>query len=158
MGNKLKAFTLFELVLGMLLGAIVIGMAYYASFIFIRIYDGYSKINLAQSELALFKKALSLDVDRAAVLDWNQDELVLKDGAGELQLSYAFTKDYALRKSAVVDTFKLQGLFVQHHFEGHAVEDGWVDALVLSFDYGGKPLSFLVRKEYTSEELFNLKR
>jgi len=158
MKSKLKAFTLFELVLGMLLGAIVIGMAYYAGFIFIRIYGGYSKINLAQSELALFKKALTADVNGAVVVNWADDELILKGEDAGPSLTYVFTKDYALRKSAVVDTFKVQDLFVQHHFEGQEVTDGVVDALLLSFDYAGEPVSFLVRKDYTAVELFNLKR
>lgn len=155
---NIKAFTLFELVLGMLLAAIVIGMAYYASTIFMRIYESYSKSSYAQSELILFKKVLSKDVERATVINFMNDELLLKGQEDELLLSYTFSRQYALRRGAVVDTFKLQGLQARAGFEGTPQESGVADVLVLSFIYEGIPAAFMVRKHYSAKDLFELKR
>ncbi|SMD08464.1 prepilin-type N-terminal cleavage/methylation domain-containing protein [Pedobacter africanus] len=156
--KRIKAFTLFELVLGMLLAAIVIGMAYYASSIFMRIYDSYSKGSYAQSELVLFKKVVSKDVERAARLDVRNDELLLKDPQGETVLSYTFASEYALRRGAAVDTFKLDNLQVRSSFEGNVQESGLTDLLVFSFRYAGEPAVFTVRKQYSAKDLFELKR
>jgi hypothetical protein len=158
MNTKLKAFTLFELVLGMLLGAIVIGMAYYAGFIFVRIYDGYSKMNFAQMEVSSFKRTLGKDVARAVVINYQDDELVMKDQGGTNVLTYTFTKAYALRKSAVVDTFKLDELFVQASFDGQDMPSGRVDELKLYFNHARQPVSFLIRKNYAAADLFDFKR
>lgn len=156
--KRIKAFTLFELVLGMLLAAIVIGMAYYASTIFMRIYGSYSKNSYAQSELVLFKKVVSKDVERAARLDFLNDELLLKDPQGEAVLSYTFTSEYALRRGAAVDTFKLDNLQVRASFEGLGQESGLTDLLVFSFRHADEPAVFMVRKQYSAKDLFELKK
>lgn len=158
MKHRINAFTLFELVLGMLLAAIVIGMAYYGSFIFMRIYEGYSKSSYSQSELSLFKKVVSKDVENAAEIDLLNDGLLLKDEYGGLMLSYEFSQDYAIRKSMAVDTFKLADLFVRGSFEGEGQASGLTDVLVFSFSYADSPATFLIRKHYAAEDLFKLKR
>ena len=158
MKQRIKAFTVFELVLGMLLAAIVIGMAYYASSIFMRIYGSYSQGSYAQSELVLFKKVISKDVERAARVDFLNDELLLKDQQGDLILSYAFSSAYALRRGAAIDTFKLDNLRVKGTFEGALQESGLTDVLVFNFSYADAPVTFLVRKHYAAKDLFELKR
>nr|WP_121273812.1 hypothetical protein [Pedobacter schmidteae] len=157
MKTKLKAFTLFELVLGMLLAAIVIGMAYYASSIFIRLFDGYSKINSAQSELVLFKKVLSKDVERAAEVRLLDNELLLKDEAGSLMLSYEMGPDWVLRKGMLVDTFKLDSVLLKGTFEGRVSESGLTDALVFSLLQEKEPCLIEVNKHYSAADLFKLK-
>lgn len=158
MGNKLKAFTLFELVLGMLLATIVIGMAYYASSIFMRLQQGYSKTNQLQAELVLFKKVISRDVERAAEVELGAGELLLKGTKGELLLSYEMGKDQVLRRALSADTFKLKDISLQGSFEGQLQESGLTDRLVFSFSHAGEQALFQVRKHYSAVELFRLKR
>lgn len=158
MKTKFKAFTLFELVLGMLLAAIVIGMAYYASSIFIRLFDGYSKANVLQSELLLFKKVVSRDVERAAEVRLLDNELLLKDEAGGLMLSYELGTDWVVRRGMLADTFKLDSLLLKGTFEGQVAESGLTDVLVFSFLYEKEPGLFQVSKHYSAADLFKLKR
>ena len=158
MDSKVKAFTLFELVLSMLLATIVIGMAYYASSIFMRLYEGYSKTNQAQAELVLFKKVIAKDVERAARLDFLDGQLLLKNPNGRLLLSYELGKDQVLRRALSADTFKLKEVRVQGTFEGQVKESGLADLLVFSFSYVGEPVLFQVKKQYSAEDLFNLNR
>ncbi|MBB5440942.1 hypothetical protein HDC92_004646 [Pedobacter sp. AK017] len=158
MGSKVKAFTLFELVLSMLLATIVIGMAYYASSIFMRLQEGYSKTNLVQAELVQFKKVMAKDVERAASLELSEGELLLEDLKGGLLISYELGKDRVLRKAILLDTFKLKDLKVQGSFEGQVQESGLADLLVFSFSHADEPALFQVKKQYSAEELFQLKK
>lgn len=158
MGSKIKAFTLFELVLGMLLATIVIGMAYYASSIFMRLYQGYSKTNQVQAELVLFKKVMAKDVERAAVLELSEGELLLKGPKAELLLSYETGNDWVLRRALSADTFKLKDVRVQGSFEGQVQESGLTDLLVFSFSHADEPALFQVKKQYSAVELFQLNR
>lgn len=154
MKNKVNAFTLFELVLGMLLSAIVIGMVYNAWFIISKVADGYVKAGKRQSELLVFKKALSADVAKAAEIRYAAGAIIILDTlGGENGLSYEVQDSLLIRKSSQQDTFRLKRLNIQTLFDGKEKSEGLIDQIKLSFYEQKEQLRISVHKSYSSEQL-----
>lgn len=154
MKNKVRAFTLFELVVGMLLAAVVIGMVYQAWFIISRVYDGYLVRGRAQSELLVFRKIFTADVDKARRMEYQSGEITLLDTLNEPSLRYQVRDSMVIRLAAVQDTFKLKGLSVKTSFEGADQEEGLIDAINFSFYAKKDRVRIDVKKQYSSEQLF----
>jgi hypothetical protein len=155
MNTRIPAFTLFELILGMLLSAIVIGVVYSAWFLFSRVYQGYIDTGSSQSEIIAFRKVLAADMDKASLLKVADNELVLLDSAGAEQLRYLVIDGGVLRKhTAVLDTFPLEQVVLQPAFEYGEVRDSLADQLTFSFFFKGEPLSISLSKSYSSQDLF----
>ncbi|HKG08724.1 MAG TPA: type II secretion system protein [Pedobacter sp.] len=154
--GRIKAFTLIELVLAMMLAAIVIGMAYSAFTIFSRLYGSYHGKNLAHADVRTFKQVVHRDVKNAVRIEQQNSGIVFKDSLSMEQLAYSFGPDHLIRiKNAVPDTFKLKHLTVHTAFEGVAVSDGIIDRLTFRFDYDAAPMVVTAFKKYTATELFN---
>jgi len=153
--GRLNAFTVFEMVLGMLLAAIVIGMIYSAYSIFTRICINFNQSNLMRTEVKLFQRAVANDVNVAGKLIREQDRLVLRDLKDSVLLIYALQQDHIIRISTDQDTFNLSKIRFETHFEGAERNYGIIDQLTFRFLYNDMPAVFSIHKNYTSEELFN---
>lgn len=157
--NRINAFTLIEVVLAMMLAAIVIGMAYTAFTLFTRLYGTYRTKNLAHADVRAFQQVLERDMEQAAVVSLEDDQLFFGNGDGTVDPSYVFHKDYILRiKNALPDTFKLKSVAMRTAFEGHGVRLGIVDQVLIGFEHEKEPMLIAVNKRYSAEELFNSKR
>jgi|GEM_PF-6875813 len=158
---KIKAFTLLEVVLAMMLAAIVIGMAYTGFGLMSRLYGEYRKKNLAYADVQLLRQALQRDVEKAALLHLEERQLTFStDTAGGLpeQLRYQWTADQLLRSTALgQDTFRLKGLQLQAFFEGRAALEGLADRLELRFVQDSVAMQMSIHKNYDSKSLFNKK-
>jgi len=167
MSTKIPAFTLFELILGMLLSAIVIGMVYGAWFLFMKVYTRYTENAMAQSELQVFKRVLGADVEKAALLRIIEGDLVLLDTGGRDWLRYHVGTDEVIRlQDRIADTFKLSQVMLQPFFEGKAIVEGdvveedpaivqvLVDELQFRFVFAERPVLFSVWKQYSAQQLF----
>ncbi|WP_276090978.1 prepilin-type N-terminal cleavage/methylation domain-containing protein [Pedobacter sp. JY14-1] len=152
MGNKIKAFTLMEVVLAMMLAAIVVGMAYTAFSLFGKLQGSYRQKNLRHADLQMVREVLQRDVERAGSVRLEGDRLLMDS------LIYQAGGDFLLRQVAGgTDTLKLRTLRIQGSFEEHPVADGLADRLVLSFMQDSVAVQLRIDKQYTSEELFRLK-
>lgn len=154
--GRIKAFTLIELVLAMMLAAIVMGMAYSAFTVFTRVYGGYHGKNLAHANVRIFKQVLQSDIDKAVLIELVDGQLNFKDPLTTEVLRYSFGPDYLVRtQHSVPDTFKMQHLLLQSSFENAQVSEGIVDHLVFRFDYEKAQMTMTVAKAYTAADLFN---
>lgn len=154
MKGKLAAFTLFELMLGMLLSAIVIGMVYSAWFLFSRVYAQYMKDAAEQSQVVAFRSVLSSDVERACLMKIEEGEVVLLDSMGMESLRYAVCDEGVVRKGVGLDTFRFGRSLLSAGFEGGMVKDSLADALAFSFVFRERAVTVSVTKYYSSEQLF----
>lgn len=157
MKSKLQAFTLFELILGMLLSAIVIGMVYSAWFLFSRVYGQYMDAAAYQAEVIAFRKTLFADVEQASLLKATGDEVVLLDSLGKEQLRYTVIEEGLVRKGLVADTFSFGQVVLQTAFEGRELRDSLADEVRFGFWVGEQPVEVFVRKYYSSADLFKEK-
>jgi prepilin-type N-terminal cleavage/methylation domain-containing protein len=153
--SRIKAFTLIELVLAMILAAIVMGMAYSAFTVFTRVYGSYHSKNLSHADVQLFRQVLQSDMKKAALIELSSGQLKFKDPLSSEALSYSFGPDYLVRTHhSVPDTFKMTRLTLQSSFENAGVSEGIVDHLTFRFEYEGAQMTMTTAKEYTSADLF----
>lgn len=126
--KKLKAFTLSELLVVLLLTVVVVGLA-------------FSVLNLVQqqmnssrqnyqrtTELNLLKQALWRDFRTYQYLNFNVDNEQLHLTNEIDAIRYVFFEDYVVRQQ---DTFKIDLAAKTFYFDGEAVTDGPVDAIQL---------------------------
>ncbi|WP_448633253.1 PulJ/GspJ family protein [Pedobacter panaciterrae] len=92
--RRIKAFTLIEMVLAMMLAAIVMSMAYTVFTIFSRLYSDYRIKNLDHANLQLIRLALGRDMECASLAEVDENGLHLKDSLGREEVSYTPSGDY----------------------------------------------------------------
>ena len=154
--GRIKAFTLIELVLAMMLAAIVMVMAYSAFTVFTRVYGSYRLKNLSHADVQLFRQVLQSDMEKAGMIELREGQLNFKDPLSPEALSYSFGTDYLVRvHHSVTDTFKMKRLILQPSFENSPVSEGIIDRLEFRFEYEGAQMTMSAAKAYTSADLFN---
>ena len=154
---RIKAFTLFEMVLAMLLAAIVIGMAYSAYTIIISMYKNHSVYVERNTTIATFRKVVYADFDEATDVALNGNRIIFKDINHETTTSYEINRDSVIRISKTIDTFYLKELVVAAEFENKNTMQGRIDHLTFNFRHAGIPVTLGINKVYSSEELFDTK-
>lgn len=160
MSTKVKAFTIMEITVAMLISAIVIGMAYTC---FNIIYQQYHTFNTKQAELVeidQLNKVLQHDFDKAEIILQDNDDIVLKNK--DDQLTYHIQPDYILRIANAVDTFKVNTQEVTRYFEGQTLdtesdlpENNRIDELSFTIIYHNEKIPYYYFKQYSSQDLIN---
>lgn len=154
--KKINSFTLFELVLAMMLAGIVVGMAYTAFRLFTNIYGSYHDKTIAVAEIQALRNVLNQDLERASSVSASDFEVQIDNGSDSSQLRYAIKEGQLIRISSTMqDTFSMKGPVLYTSFESTKVSAGIVDHLVLKFDFENSPMLMSFRKEYTAQDLFN---
>jgi len=104
--SKLKAFTLLEMIVVMILTLLVSGIAFQAYQIVAKQYYSFRISMKRNNELLLFERTLLQDISGAEYVQKTQEgiECVLPDR----NISYNFENDYVLRAITVPDTFFLK--------------------------------------------------
>ncbi|TCC99768.1 PulJ/GspJ family protein [Pedobacter psychroterrae] len=154
--GRIKSFTLFEIVLAMMLAGIVVGMAYTAFTLFSKIYRDYHAKTISHADVQLLRKLFDEDLGSASVVSSSGDQIRfngLSDSSGSRYLVYP---DFLIRqKDNLPDTFKMKNLALITFFEGREVSNSIVDQMVFRFEFEGSPILISVTKSYSAEDLFN---
>jgi len=156
--NKVKAFTILEVTISMLVTALVIGITYTAYSIVIKSYQSFTKKNEDMAVLISLDHLLRRDFERA--------DTILKDLNGvtimehDKTVKYAFTPDFITRNSAIIDTFKVQSLGVKTIFENMPVDEiqntterNRIDELDFILLFQNEKIPHHYQKLYSSENL-----
>lgn len=152
--KKIAAFTLMELLIGMIISSIVISFGYMA---YNLIYDGFlnfKKVKATMMETNQLNTTFGNDVRNAEIISSNENKLILFN-KNEQELRYEFLPDYVLRTHGeLTDTFKVATHNIQQHFlfpeNNMFLQQFSFDATVLN-----EPESFQYSKSYSSETLMN---
>lgn len=105
--TKLKAFTISELVVSMILTGIVISIAVTLLFMVKSQFVTFQEKNKTLYELNLFKTLLNKDFEKAEGIIWDETELSFKGSS--TKLTYIFDEEYIVRnQSQLIDTFLLR--------------------------------------------------
>jgi competence protein ComGF len=127
--NKIKSFTLLELLVVMIITAIVVGMA----FSVLRLVQKQIHVietNFAKtSSLALFEQKLWQDFNELNTIQFNEDTNSLLMESEMDTVLYSFQENYILRNK---DTIKLKLVANKLFFKGKEVKEGNIDALSIS--------------------------
>lgn len=152
--KKLRAFTLIELLIGMIISSIVIGFGYAAYSLIYKQYLGYKNVKERLVETAQLNQILSNDLLNAENISFDENTLsLLKKNPNILQ--YQFLDTLILRKeNEVTDTFRISPVNIQTTF---LLRDNKTFLKQFSFDADalGEKEHFTFTKNYSAETLMN---
>lgn len=154
--RKLKAFTLMELLIGMIVSAIVISFCYLSYAMIYKQFVSYRTVKQELVEALEFHSVLNRDFVDAQKATFRETELTLISYKNR-NVIYNFEAEFVLRKTGeVVDTFFLEPtnistdfLMTENNFSKPVVQFSF-DALVL-----GEQEHFLFNKRYDAEMIVN---
>lgn len=155
--QNLKAFTILELVITMMISAILIGLTFTIYGIVTRSYQSFSKKN---DEVMVM-----LTLDRLLRRDFSKAEAIRRQGSKIFIIGrndtvrYDFESGYLVRTRGIIDTFKVDYQQFDSKFEGRSPEinpDSVVlqDELSFSITYHDQVIPYHYFKQYSSETLF----
>jgi Tfp pilus assembly protein PilE len=158
MKQKVKAFTIMEVTITMLITGLIIGITYTSYSIVIKSYRSFTTKNDNMAVLVSLDHILKRDFDRA--------DSILKDSAGitikrnDVFIKYVFMPDFIVRNSVRTDTFKIQTQDVTTTFENvpiiemqTAAEQNRIDGLDFTLVFQNEKIPYHYRKLYSSENL-----
>jgi prepilin-type N-terminal cleavage/methylation domain-containing protein len=152
--KKLRAFTLLELLIGMIISSIVIGFGYAAYSLIYKQYLVYKQVKEKIVEITQLDHVLSTDMRNAEIISFNEHTLSLF-GQNQHTLEYDFQDSLIVRKeNELSDTFKIPAVNIQAGFllPGNT-------AFVKQFSFDAAALDeqerFRYTKNYCAETLMN---
>ncbi|MDR6735546.1 prepilin-type N-terminal cleavage/methylation domain-containing protein [Sphingobacterium sp. 2149] len=154
---KLKAFTLMELTIAMLISAISIGMAFYMFQYFQQLFLQQQKQRQERFSYSLFKHLLEQDIDRSVWLKTSENGLICENEFGNI--SYEFAPKFIVRNQNTVekDTFLIQtvNLDTTPRIQ-HLPSEELTDHIHLNIRFENKEHQFDYHKIYSAQQLLQL--
>jgi len=156
--NKIKAFTIMEVTITMMIAAILMGITYTAYSIVSRSYLSFNTKNKDMAELEQLDGLLKKDFDRAEIILKETDGISIKHT--DRTVSYQFNPDYIIRTAGITDTFKIKTGEITTSFEGRPVneanasqEQNRLDQLDLNLLFQNEKIPYHYYKQYSSVNL-----
>ncbi len=162
MRAKVKAFTIIEITISMLIAALVIGIAYTAYTIVNKSYLSYNNKHEEMAVLLRINELMTKDFDHADIIEKSDSGLTIIRGSN--MINYVFTPDYIVHTAGIVDTFKVKTQEISTLFENQPItntgmdeEQNRVDELNITIVYQNKMFPYHFFKHYSSADLFQRK-
>lgn len=129
--QKIKAFTLTEVMVVLVISAIVVGLAFSVLGIVQKNMSGIQGNYQYQSEIQSLEVALTIDFNTYTAVQWDakKDQLTLSSPIAEKK--YHFFNDSIISNTT---RYKVKLKSTSLYFEGEQVQSGRIDALKLNFD------------------------
>ena len=156
--QRVKAFTILEVTITMLIAAIVIGITYSAYMI---VFKSYALFNHKHEDMAVL-----LNLDHLLKRDFEQAETIEKDASGitlkwnDKLIKYEFQPDFIVRNNTRIDTFKVKMQDLILSFENAPVtemqetaEQNRIDGLSFLLIYQDTKIPCHYLKTYSSTNL-----
>ena len=158
MEHKVKAFTILEVTITMLIAGLLIGITYASYSIIIKSYHSFTIKNDDMTIIVSLDHLLKRDFDQADTIFKEPDGISVKKDVKIVK--YTFRTDFIVRESARIDTFKVQAIDVTAMFENTAVneiqataEQNRIDQLDFVLIFQTEKIPYHYRKLYSSENL-----
>ncbi len=153
--NTLKAFTLVELLVAMIITGIVVGITYQVYIMANRQFNSYKSGNEKLSQIIVFKGLLHTDFFQSSSVSKSLEkgiEVVYSDK----KILYEWNDKYLLRNdNGLRDTFfiNIRSSEMKFHNFIQMKTNGLLDELVLVFEETGSEHSFCFFKKYSADVL-----
>lgn len=145
---KLRAFTLLELLVGLVLSGIVAGVSFTAYQVMAGRLAAYRSTNEAISEATWLSGRLGKEIEKAESLTGNSTELLLRMENGR-SIRYDFAGAYVVRHdSLLTDTFFVSTGHLEPEPEGGPL----VSRVQFRAEIGGEPELFIFSKDYAADK------
>ncbi|MES2275324.1 MAG: hypothetical protein V4592_04830 [Bacteroidota bacterium] len=158
--KRVKAFTIMEITVAMLIAAIVIAITYTCYTIVYKSYLAFKTRQHDLVEVSQLTQLIERDMEKGDLIVQREDGITIKGSNNEI--SYAIQPDYILRIAAVTDTFKVKTEGLIRYFEGQALatkndsdEQNRIDELSFTILLGNDKFPYDYLKPYSSQNLIN---
>jgi Tfp pilus assembly protein PilE len=158
MSRQIKAFTIMEITVVMLISAIVIGIAYTAFNIINQSYRSFEHKNDDMAILVRLDELLKKDFNHANTISKTTNGIVVKMITDSV--IYDFEPGFILRTSTIIDTFKLTTQDIVTNFETNPItaispvpEQNRIDELDFSILFDNEKIPYAYHKLYSSTDL-----
>lgn len=149
--NKLKAYTITELVISMVVTGIIISIAGTILFMFNKQHSTFQSSNKELHQINLLHTLLNKDFEQSESVKWSNNTLSLE--SIEVRTEYSFEDNYVTRlEKSVIDTFHVPTTEI--NFEKNSELD-LITLFEFDFQLNNQKSSILLRKEYTPDVLLN---
>ena len=159
---KVQAFTIMEVTITMMIAAILIAVTYTSYSIVIKSYNSFTNKNNDMAVLVSLDHVLKRDFEQANIIFKDPTGFSLKKDSALIR--YEFSNDFIVRKSARIDTFKVQNQDVSTSFENVPLLElqttdaqNMIDELGFTIIYQKEEISYHYHKTYSSENLIEKK-
>lgn len=150
--KKLKAFTMIELVVAMMISAIVISIAFYVWTLISAQLSRRQSRSAAITNYVLFQRAFTRDFENAQGIRDLADSISFQLDIGDHAVRYSIGTDRILReRDGLTDTFQMGGRVVQRTYVNDSLP--LISGVRLNITINREDVSLALQKEYTIAEL-----
>ncbi len=156
--HKVKAFTLLEVTITMLITALLIGLTYTSYGIIVKSYRSFTAKNEATVVLVNLDHVLTRDFDKADMVLKEDNGIVLK--SDQNLIKYSFNATSIIREALKADTFNVQIQNLQTSFEHSPItevqemeDQNRIDELTFTLLYQNEKIPYHYRKRYSAVNL-----
>ena len=153
--RKIRAFTIIELVVVMILSGIIIGIVYSAYQIVSSQYENYRKANNQNTSMAVLTLLLNRDFSTAYSIKKEGERISFFDQENKV-CSYAFAEDFIIRSTnAVEDTFHIHTFNIEVLFlnQPQSSYTGLIDEVYFESMIFEEQQLFRFKKQYAADVL-----
>ena len=155
--KNVKAFTILELTITMMISAILITLTFIIYGIVSRSYQSYSKKNDEVLVMLTLDKLLKRDFSRAERIERKDSTIWIINRIDTAR--YAFGAGFIVRTRGIIDTFRVNHQQLETKFEGQVPQVNpdsviFQDELYFAIYYHDQVIPFHYYKQYSSENLF----
>ncbi len=147
--NKVKAFTISEILIVLVITSIVVALAFSILTLVTKQLQVIGKRYETSTEVGLLKQRLILDFEKATYVYWDDIEEQLTVTIDTEEYAYAMAGKNISRDE---DTLMVRSYTSQYFYQGSEVEEGIVDALLLTIDLYGNGLPIFVSRRISAQE------
>ena len=158
MKKTVRAFTILEVTITMLIAGLLIGLTYTSFTIVSRSYHAFKDKNDRMAVLVSLDHVLARDFDRADIILKEPDGISVKNNTQLIK--YIFNTDYVTRISTKTDTFKVQPIEMKTAFENMPItevqaleEQNRLDELDFTLVFQDRKIPYHYHKQYSSDNL-----
>jgi prepilin-type N-terminal cleavage/methylation domain-containing protein len=151
-GQRVKAFTIMEVTITMLIAAILMAITYTTYSIVSRSYLSFNTKNKNMAELQQLDKLLKRDFDRAENIQKISKGIQIENT--RQVITYEFNPDFIVRTALITDTFKVKTDSLNMSFEGQSAgEQSRLDELSFTLVFQKENIPYHYYKQYSSVNL-----
>jgi prepilin-type N-terminal cleavage/methylation domain-containing protein len=159
--HRVKAFTIIEMTVAMLISAMVIAFTYTAYSILSKSYSVFINKNRDMETVIQLDRLLRKDFSKAGAIYKTENGLTLKDSSN--MVSYEINENGVIRKGIVTDTFKVQISQPLATFESRPIATSvdhsganLIDDFSFTLLFRNEKIPYHYHKSYSSENLIQI--
>ena len=150
---KIRAFTVIELIMTLLISSVVIGIVFYAYLLFNNQFTRYQQKSISIDEFVIFQKALQTDLESAGVVkNIMANEIACYNGVNDKIVQYNFNSNFIIRSfEENLDSFEIKNSGCQAGFVND--HSDLVEKLIVNITIANVPFNAIFKKQYSACQL-----